>query len=348
MIGATAAASEASDRPTGRAHDHKGASCNTPPLNTEKTLIPQCNQIVIDWFEFTLPDEFRCLESYKRLKKYIDIEGASFRPADRGLHGYKKQILYGKVRILMDGNADMGVHVILSGEAIRQMRADIRSLLEWVLHNGGTVTRIDLALDDVTGSLTLSRVKRAVRSGAVSCRAKEYRQMKKGKLSTGEVTGETFYFGSAQSRTQYRIYDKAAERGIDGHWVRCEGQYRNENAHKVAQMINDESLNVGRVYCGLLRGFLNFLIPSSTDTNKARWKTAVWWLDLLDNAEKLKLSVTKPEPSLERSAAWIRKQVAPTIATLLDGYGVPWMEKTYLEGKRRMTPEQRELSAIPF
>lgn len=328
--------------------DIKGAYCNTPPLNTELSLIPEHNQIVIDWFEFTLQNENFHLRSYERLANLIDIQGASFRPADRGMHGYRKQVVYGKVRFLMDGNEDMGVHVIMSGEAIRQMRADILSLLEWVLHEGGKVSRIDLALDDVTGNLTLSRVKRAVRSGAVSCRAKEYRQMKKGNLSTGNVTGETFYFGSAQSRTQYRIYDKAAERGIEGHWVRCEGEYRNENAHQVATMINEESLNVGRVYCGLLRGSLNFLVPSSTDTNKARWKTAKWWLDLLNDAEKLKLSVTKPEPSLERSAKWLEKQVAPTIATLLDGYGVTFIEQIYREGKRRQTPEQRELSAIPF
>ena len=327
----------------------QGATCNTPPLNTEVISIPEENRIVIDWLEFTMPDDFRVRDRYTSLKNYLRIEGASFVNSPRGMNGYKSQIIYGKARILLDGSDGMGVHVILSGSAIRQMSGDILNLLHWVLHHGGKVSRIDLALDDITGKLTLARVKRTVRAGAVTCRAKNYRRMESGSLSTGNVTGETFYFGSAQSRTQYRIYDKASEQGcIDGHWVRCEGQYRKENAQQVAQLIHDAKFDIGSVFCGLLRGYLNFLSPSKKDTNKSRWSTASWWLDLLNGAEKLKLSVVKAEPCLERMGNWFNRQVAPTFACLLEANGPDAMKEIYLLGKARMSEEQRQLCSVPF
>ncbi len=330
----------------------QGASCNTPPLNTQTpsldSIIPEQNRIVIDWFEFTMPDTFRLQDKYLSLKHYIRIDGASFQNAPRGMNGYRTQIIYGKARILLDGSEGMGVHVILSGEALRQMSGDVLKLLDFVLFQGGQVSRIDLALDDVSGELTLDRVKRAVRAGAVSCRAKDYRYMQGGKISTGEVTGQTFYFGSAQSRTQYRIYDKAAEQGVSGHWVRCEGQYRNENANQVATMIRDAGHDIGAVYCGLLRGYLNFLKPSKTDTNKGRWKTAQWWLDLLQDAEKLKLSLPKARPTMERKKDYFTKQAAPTMAMLFKYYGPDEMANIMMNGMSRLTAEQRELCTIPF
>ncbi len=330
----------------------EGASSNTPPLNTEpipeNITIPKQNQIVIDWLEITLPDDFRLQNKYHSLKHYIRILGAKFSTAPRGMNGYLTRIIYGKAEILMDGSEGMGVHIILSGQALRQMDNDPLTFLHWCLHHGGKVSRIDLALDDVSGELTLNRVKRAVRAGAASCKAKQYRHMESGKVSTGEITGETFYFGSAKSDTQYRIYDKAAEQGLEGHWVRCEGQYRHENAHRVAQLVHAAKFDIGPVFCGLLRGYLNFLKPSKTDSNKGRWKVASWWLNLLEHAEKIKLSVPKSKPSPEQKKEWFTKQVAPSMAFLFKYYGPETMTDIMTNGMSRLTQEQRELCAIPF
>ena len=140
----------AGGRSVENAQDLKGASCNTPPLNTQHVQIPERIQILIDWFEFTLADDFMIRGRYHTLKHRLRIEGASFRNAPRGMHGYKTQIIYGNARILLNGSEGMGVHVILSGDAIRQMSGDLLKLVDWVLHHEGKVTRIDLALDDVT------------------------------------------------------------------------------------------------------------------------------------------------------------------------------------------------------
>jgi len=323
----------------------EGGSSNTPPLNTETPTIPEENQILIDWLEFTMPDDFRIRERFRSLEYYLKTPGCEMVQSDRGMHGYRTQYRIGRAIILMDGSESMGVHVILSGQALRELKNSPLDVLHWLLHHAGRVTRIDLALDNVTGELTLARINRAVRSGAVTCRAKTYRRMESGLISTGQVTGETLYFGSAKSDTQYRIYDKAAEQGLQGHWVRCEGQYRHENAQRVAQLIHDARLDVGTVYCGLLRGFLNVLTPSTTDTNKSRWSVAQWWLDLLSGVEKLKLSILKKPVTAARSLAWIKRQVAPALAMCLDAFGADVMTAVYLDGKARMTVQQRQLCA---
>lgn len=325
----------------------KGGHSNTPPLNTRGIEKPLLNQVVIDWFEFTMPSNFLFNNRYKSLKNYLGYEGASFVSAPRGLSGYSKQIHFGKTKILYGGTEEMGVHVILSGDAIRDMTKCILNFIHWVLHHEGKVTRIDIALDDVTGNLKINKIKKHIKEGALTCRSRGYRYMRSGDLK-GNVTGETVYFGSAQSRTQYRIYDKAQETGLNnGHWVRCEGQYRHENAHSVAEMVHASKFDLGMVFTGLLRGYLRFLEPSEKK-NKSRWAVVSWWETLLTNTNALKLSVQKAVPSMERARTWFSKQVAPTFAMLLNYYGSDDMKEMYELGFERLTGEQKQMCIIPF
>jgi phage replication initiation protein len=326
----------------------KGASCNTPPQITGGIKKPEQNQIVIDWLEFTMNSDFLYNNRYKSLKTYLKYEGAKFTHAPRGMHGYKAQMFYGKCRILYDGTDDMGVHVILSGDAIRDMNGCILNFLHWILHHEGRISRIDIALDDVSNLLQISKVKNHIRNGHLVSRSKQFRYMQSGKVSNGAITGETVYFGSPQSRTQYRIYDKALETGIDaGPWIRCEGQYRNENAQAVAKQIHESGMQLGSVFTGLLRGFLKFLKPSET-INKTRWQVVKWWDALLINTQSLKLAVQKSIPSMERALNWFNRQIAPTFAQLLNYYGPGKMREYTSLGWKRLTDEQKRCCKVPF
>lgn len=347
-LGTDAAAREATDRGHVSAGAPKGSSCNTTPENTNLTQIPEENRILVDWLEFTLSDDFLIHDRYHCLENYIKMPGHSFQLAPCGMFGYKTQLLYGKSRILLDGNDGMGVHVILGGEALQEMKPDPLDVVRWVLHVGGKVTRLDLALDDVTGSLTVSRFRSALSRGLVSCRAKFSRDLVKRKISTGQVEGETIYLGSEKSKTQYRIYDKAAQLELEGQWTRLEGQYRKENAHCVAVHLCDSGDGIGSVFASLVRGYVNVHKRSQTDTNRSRWQVAGWWSELLQYAEKLKLSVPKKVQTLQKKREWFRKQVAPTYAMMLDVFGGDEMLSLYREGKARLSKEQRQMCAIPF
>lgn len=74
---------------------------------------------------------------------------------------------------------------------------------------------------------------------------------------------------------------------------------------------------------GTLRQYLRFALPT-TNRNKARW-----WEILLDNIDKLKLTISKESKSIEQMSAWVDRQVAPTMAailTALDG-DMSWFRK---------------------
>lgn len=65
---------------------------------------------------------------------------------------------------------------------------------------------------------------------------------------------------------------------------------------------------------GTLRQYLRFVLPT-TDRNNAGWPTAKWWEILLDNIDKLKLTISKESKSIEQMSAWVDCQVVPTMAT---------------------------------
>ena len=331
----------------------KGAVCNTPPQNTEGDQEgikkPDSNQIVVDWLEFTMPLEFMQNQRFKSLATYLNIVGAKFTHAPRGMNGYSKQMLYGGARILYGGNDDMGVHVILSGSVLRAASGCPLSLLHWLLHHGGRVSRIDIALDEVNGALKFHKMEKCIAYDYLVCQGRECRIMESGKLGRWyETLSKTLYFGSAKSRTQYRIYDKAKESNVEGPWVRVEGQYRNENAHVVALQVHDAQFDLGSVFTGLLRGYLRFLKPSKLDSNKSRWAVVDWWEKLLINTQALKLAVQKAKPSMDRALSWFKRQVAPSFAMMLQYYGAEKMREVTRLGWERLTEEQKSFCHVPF
>jgi phage replication initiation protein len=76
----------------------------------------------------------------------------------------------------------------------------------------GHVTRIDCALDDRAGTVPVSTIREAVAAGLCVTRAAQVRHIVSNLThGTGATTGETMYFGSPQSQTLLRIYDKRLE-----------------------------------------------------------------------------------------------------------------------------------------
>ena len=102
------------------------------------------------------------------------------------------------------------IHVDLSGGLASALTLDqIRTLLKWVHAQQGHVTRIDCALDDRAGTVPVSTIREAVAAGLCVTRAAQVRHIVSNLThGTGATTGETMYFGSPQSQTLLRIYDK--------------------------------------------------------------------------------------------------------------------------------------------
>jgi phage replication initiation protein len=137
--------------------------------------------------------------------------------------------------------------VDLSGGLASALTLDqIRTLLKWVHKQQGHVTRIDCALDDRAGTVPVSTIREAVSAGQCVTRAAQVRHIVSNLThGTGATTGETMYFGSPQSQTLLRIYDKRLELQSKGqeNWqdygTRWELELKKDRAEQCAKSIGN-------------------------------------------------------------------------------------------------------------
>jgi len=289
---------------------------NRAARNTEGVLV------MIDWCAFTFQG-LSVSEVCGFLKRHEDGEGSEFVDVEVGALGYKGQKILGNVRVFFDGAPAMGVHVEVSGKGCRELES--YKVTDWghffgeVHSRGGVFTRLDVAIDDRAGLVQMGAIKQAIITGDLVSRWRSGRCVTAFALGgEGGMQGETFYFGSAQSRIQLRIYDKAAEQGVVGeHWVRVELQARRERADSLAW---GYLFGADEFVAGILRSYLEFK-QRSGDSNKSRWPIAGWWDAFLGHVAEARLATAAAVRTLEGSILWLKRQVAPTLAMLVECSG---------------------------
>lgn len=322
--------------------------CNVQRIalyNTVQTLSGGLELLtcMVDWLSCTFPDTVT-LEEVKALYS------TDWQEIDRGAFGYKRQAVSGNIRLFYDGNSGMGTHVWLSGKGCRQLEASTR-FIDWpteitaIRERGGRVTRLDLAYDDRAGVLVPEAITLALDEGRTVSRFLKGRQMRERKLVDGAPTGWTEYIGSMKSAVLIRFYDKAAEQGVEGPWVRCEIQYRDERAGAAAGLLEREQY---QALVGVLRGYVDFKdFPPGADSNRRRWPQAAWWYRFLQGAEKAKLMIAPKVRNLESAWKWLNNSVAPTLAMFVaieDG-DLDHIAKLANDGGQRMSAEKLRLIA---
>ena len=232
----------------------------------------------------------------------------------RGLHGYKRSLFYDGIRINFDGTEEMGVNLEMSGQGCRNFETfghgDWQGLFKLFTSDRKmyNVTRLDIAYDDHTGLLDVSKIARSTRKGWYVARAKSWNVDYSNK-------GTSVYIGSKKSEILIRIYDKAAERGFpDKHWVRCELQLRRERA---LNFILQEK-PIGEVFGGVLNNYLRYVKPTGKDSNDRRWETEAFWKKFVNSVEKISLYTKKDiEYNLSRVEKYIFKQAGNSIDTYI-------------------------------
>lgn len=152
--------------------------------------------------------------------------------------------------------AEMGVHLAFGGRALRSLSEggiEAVSLLDWMLKEGGKVTRLDLAIDvfdtpiDPIALAQSERVKEAPGSA------------RKWSFVKGDDGGCTAYIGSRKSERFLRIYDKAAEQKLEGkNWTRFELELKSDAARAAAlQMGYLTDKERGLYIQGLIKAMFN-------------------------------------------------------------------------------------------
>jgi hypothetical protein len=187
---------------------------------------------------------------------------------------------------------DMGYHAQFDGASLRELRMVgmtdtqiVRRLSSMAMK----ASRIDVAMD-VFGSesLTVPAIANAVERGDIIAVTKKATYTHG---VGGSANGATLYLGSRTSERMLRVYDKAAEQGIDGmRWLRLEFEIKEEQAHAVqrALVVNNEIAGIFRAIwasfvkkCAFVEldqaiGSTSVTIP---DVPRKAHSTVVWLLD---------------------------------------------------------------------
>lgn len=246
------------------------------------------------------------------------LTGASKWEELGGCNGYPQSEFYNGIRIMYGASDEMGICVNMSGQGCRTFesfgRGDWMQLFEFLVNPDFegmvNITRLDLAFDDHTGVLDVNRIELDLDAGNWTARfrwwACEYGSQ-----------GISMYMGSPKSDIRCRIYDKAAERGVTGqHWIRVELQLRRGNALSAVKYIVS-GLDIGTVFSGVLRNYIQFREPDETDSNKSRWPLADYWAEFLDNVVPLTLWV---DPGCEYNLTKLQRFVIDQAGNAISCY----------------------------
>jgi phage replication initiation protein len=292
--------------------------------------------------------------------------GEEWQDKGHGMGWYAGCFYRGNVKVMFSGATEaMGVHVEVSGQGCRELEADgvlendspdfgLRGgwvgFLEDCFAHGGSLTRLDVAVDDRSGLLDIGRLRGAVDNGEIVSRFREVDSRSRTRISDGSKCGETVAFGVRGGNMFVRVYNKGLKEQITGHWVRCEVEARNEKANELARLLIDRGMPA---VAGVLLHYIDVKQPRSvggricSDSNRRRWDTASWWSAFLGFAEKLRLGVAPCKKGLQDVASFVEKQVAPSLAALVaaPGYGRRWLESMLDDGAARIKPHHREMMA---
>lgn len=295
----------------------RGQGSGVPPAsNTGAPLHPSSS---IDWLEFTIP--VRTPDGRTKLFHTISNHFGGSSKLDRGMHGYDEvfSILGSGFIMWHSERLDMGIHVSIPAKALSvyaemYQKDTLSSLLihmrkDWK----GTATRIDIAHD--TPCIHIDTVIEAVENGELVTPAKKVTLMK----SMRGEPGATVYIGSPNSDRRVRIYDKAAEQGLDGEvWTRFETQYRKKYADQVVDYILNTNVSMESLACTSY----DFREVGNTRTNNR--PRSLWFASLLADLENIVFVINKALKTVEEVAEWFDSMMGATFAFVYEGMGTEW------------------------
>lgn len=319
---------------------------STPPsitgvVNTK----PPTGDVLIDYLSATFPHNG---ETRRRLRDTFNPE----KPVKTTVYGYEYRatVLESGSLLWSQSRPEMGIHLTLPASALAKWGRPIDWLLEMVESNGGKLTRLDLAMDDKKGLLSLQTMLDKLESGEVVTRFKSHTpHYEKRLIGTGAARLTGIEIGTRQSESYVRIYDKRIERERAGeselpeNWIRVELELKGDRAIAVgSRLVNSIRCgDGGRFVSSLIYGLIDFKRPTDGDTNKSRWDTAEFWSAFLGECAKESLSLPKSNRSIDQVCDWFEESIAPMAAVILLSEnptglsGYDWLMEVIAKGEMR-------------
>lgn len=335
-------------------------------------------KVSVDWLAFT----FTMFSSPERAIELMGYSIQDFTKMPRGGMGYKSRLRsHSGLSLLFDGNADMGVHVVIPGSSVSDLLehycytrmintpfgvgydipVDSSCLAEFLsmVTRYGSFSRVDLAVDDIGARFySMEDVLQVLNEGCFVSKFRSYRNVCE-KTTSGAKTGHTIYMGKRTSEIMLRVYDKRLEQNgknadsdapeIMTDWVRWELELHGDRADRaVKELASGKEL--GEVCVGVLGNYMRVI--NLDNSNKSRCSIDATWEWFLNGIAPLKLYVKKEKRTLDDSRRWLQRQVAPTLTAVVaaDGGSIEFVEKMVYLGLNRLNKRHLDMIAAenPF
>jgi len=320
---------------------------DVPPPSTNQAFT-----LTIDWRVFTLPEA--------SAHDVMRVVGREWTKGTAGFRGYPVSW------ILVDSSRGVGLLGTGSPRRLREVHVDlsagivslwelskVQTILQWIFHQHGHVTRLDCALDDCQPLVPLAVITAAAEAGQCITRADRAQVIRAFSLLKGTTSGETIYFGSPQSQTLLRIYEKRLERLAKNHsdfeafGIRWELEFKQDRANLCAKLlVNLQQPDWKESVVGLLRSYVDFrdTMREAEEEARARALRLPWYASLTDGFTAARLTMTQEEPDEDKVKGWITRSVAPMLAALCAlPNGQAWVDGAIVEGAERFKNRHRQL-----
>lgn len=320
------------------------------------------NCIIIDWLTFS------CVGyGFDDLKKILGLESREWRFEKGSRLQYAGRWVSGHISIhvskdIPDDFKDIvngrnsGACVEMSGQGCREFESfgcgDWAFLMFWLWqcisdpYQQFNITRLDLAYDDFTGVLDISKIANQAWNMEFTSRLERCSVISDMSKQDENVRGISVTHGSKSSNTFFRIYDKRVERGRFDlqHWVRWEIQFRGVAALGALEYCFtdlQENSGLGVFFAGLVKNYVQYR-ERSEDTNKRRWALSPWYESFIGDVEAISVWSKKDvEYNKSRMEKYAYQQNHNHTLTLIQADGiVTYLHKLWMAAQGQDLPQK--------
>ena len=299
--------------------------------------------VILDWLAFTVPQA--------TVDEIGELLGGEWFETPTGFRGYPTCWLTNQGR---HGVGKLGtgaprsskeIHVDLSAGMVSTWKeSKIRTVLAWVFRRGGHITRMDVAVDDRAGLVSIAQVKQAVNAGQAVTRSQKFQVIAGSSLRDGTSTGDTLYFGSRESQTMLRVYDKRLELEQKGRFeakdygVRWELELKQDRAQACAKALLTLPPEDWREFLvGVLRSYVDFRETSRDAKPWEKYRAALlpWWQALTEGFKRCRLVVEKVQQTLDEVCQWLGQSISAMLALAYFHRGEQFLQQLIYTGSKK-------------